>query len=68
MEAECIIEDTPVEKRRPVDPMRFRRWAIANQQAAKVSMYLAGQKKEIEQSIAGRRSGLIDRMEKRRQP
>lgn len=64
-EAERIIEDTPIERRNPADPIRYRRWAIANRQVASLVMFLKAQKRETEERIVGYRSALIEELTKR---
>lgn len=64
-EAERIIEDTPFEQRNPADPIRYRRWAIANRQVASIVMFLRAQRAETEQRIVGYRSALIEELTRR---
>jgi hypothetical protein len=61
-EAEETIESTPIEQRNPADPIRFRRWAIASRQAAKLVTYLVAQKRESEQHVVGCRNVLIEQL------
>lgn len=67
-EAERVIEETPLEQRNPADPIRYRRWAIANHQVARVVMFLRSQRAEIEERIVGYRPTLIDELTKRSPP
>jgi hypothetical protein len=64
-EAERAIEATPIERRNPADPIRYRRWAIANQQAASLVNFLIASQTEVQRKIVWERSNFADEFTRR---
>jgi hypothetical protein len=63
--AEQLIEETPIEERNPADPIRYRRWAIAQLQVVSTVAFLERCKRQATDSIIGCRAQLFEQLARR---